>query len=148
MFYNDFNNFNLIDKYENDNNIKFNVISKIRPNMLFNNLNDIIFKKDDENLLILNTVELACTIQQFGNSPNLVSNAFCFGNKKSMKNYCYTYNWIKQKDIELNGNYNSTFESYLNENMFDYLFYNQLTYNKYEKLMFDNKRGLIIKYFP
>jgi hypothetical protein len=63
MFYNDFNNFNLIDKYENDNNIKFNVISKIRPNMLFNNLNDIIFKKDDENLLILNTVELACTIQ-------------------------------------------------------------------------------------
>lgn len=154
MFYNDLNNFNLIEKYEQDNNINFDVICKIRPDMIFNNLNQINFVKDHENSLILYNVDLACTIRWFGNSPPLVSDAFCFGNKKSMKIYCNTYNWIKEKDIELKGNYNSTFEPYLNDNLFEYLFYNpliknnQLTYEEYENIMFNNKRGLSIKYLP
>ena len=154
MFYNDLNNFNLIDKYENDNNIKFDIISKIRPDMLFRDLNNIIFTKDDENSLILNNIELECTIRWFGDSPPLVSDAFCFGNKKSMKIYCNTYNWIKEKDIELYGSYTRTFEPYLNENLFAHLFdnpfteNNKLTYHEFEKLMFNNKRGLVIKYLP
>jgi|LakMenEpi03Aug12_release.lakeMendotaPanAssembly.Ray.scaffolds.fasta_scaffold79452_2 hypothetical protein len=154
MFYNDLNNFNLIDKYETDTNIKFDVISKIRPDMIFRNLNNIIFTKDDENVLVLHNVDLDCTIRWFGDSPPVVSDAFCFGNKKSIKIYCNTYNWIKEKDIELSGSYNRTFEPYLNENLFDHLFdnpftkNNKLTYSEYENIMFNNKRGLIIKYLP
>jgi len=149
MFYNDLNNFNLIDKYERDKNMHFDVICKIRPDMIFNNVNELIFVKDDETSLILHNVELENTIRYYGISPPLVSDAFCFGNKKSMQIYCNTYNWIKEKDIELKGNYNATFEPYLNDSLFECVLINaQLTYEEYVDIMFNNKRGLNIEYLP
>jgi hypothetical protein len=129
MFYNDLNNFNLIEKYEKDKSRKFDLICKIRPDMTFINLNDLVFTKDEED---------EC----------------CFGNKKSMKIYCNTYNWVKENDIELKGLYNNTFEPYLNDNLFGHVFYNpfnknpQLTYKELEDLMVNNKRNLLIKYLP
>lgn len=154
MFYNDLNNFNLIEKYENDNNIKFDVICKIRPDMCFYNINQFVFIKDNDDNIILNNVNLQCTIRMFGNSPPLISDACCFGNKKSMKIYCDTYNWIKKKDIELEGFYDRTFESYLNENLFEFFydnpFYNpdkrQLSYKEYENIMFNNSRNIKFRY--
>jgi hypothetical protein len=71
-----------------------------------------------------------------------------------MKIYCNTYNWIKKTDIELNGNYNRTFETYLNENLFEYLFdyppnkNNQLTYDEYYDIMVNNKKKIKIVYLP
>ena len=154
MFYNDLNNFNLIDKYEKNNNIKFDIICKIRADMIFNNLNQIHFTKDNDDSLILHNVMLENPIRWFGDSPLLVSDACCFGNKRSMEIYCSTYKWIKEKDIELKGHYNRTFEPYLNENLFEFLFDNpftqdnKLTYIEYENIMFKNKRGLKIEYLP
>jgi len=118
-FYNDLNNFNLIEKYEKDNNIKFDVICKMRSDITFRNLNEVTFHKDDENLLILNNINLWCPIKPFGICPPLISDAICFGNKKSMELYCNTYNYIKEKDIEYKGVYNFTFEPYLNESLYD-----------------------------
>ena len=122
-FYNDLNNFNLIEKYENNNNIKFDIICKLRSDIIFQNLNCIVFHKDNENELILNNINLACQIKAFGISPPLMSDAICFGNKKSMKLYCNTYNFIQNMDIKLDGLYNRTFEPYLNESLYNYLFY-------------------------
>ncbi len=124
MFFNDHNNYLLIDDYEKENNIKFDIIGKIRPDMTFNNKEEIIFIKDDEDKLILRDVLPECPIKWYGNSPYLVSDTFCYGNKKSMKVYCNTYNWIKEKDVELKGEYDRFFESWLNENIFGCLFYN------------------------
>jgi hypothetical protein len=143
-FYNDYNNFKMIESYEEENNIKFDVISKLRTDMVFYNPYEIIFVKDEEEEICLHNVELECTIRWHGISSPLLSDAFCFGNKKSMKIYCNTYNWIKQKDIECNGNYNRTFEPYLNENIFGCLFNNPInhmpiySFNEYEEMMKNN----------
>lgn len=122
-FYNDLNNFNLIEKYEKDNNIEFDIICKLRSDIIFRNLNQVNFHKDDSKELILNNINLAYTIRAYNMSPPLISDANCFGNKKSMKIYCSTYNFIKNMDIKLNGLYNRTFEPYLNESLYNCLIY-------------------------
>ena len=121
-FYNDLNNFNLIEKYEKDNNIEFDIICKLRSDIIFRNLNQVNFHKDDSKELILNNINLWCIIRAFNLSPPLMSDAICFGNKNSMKIYCNTYNFIKNMDIKLNGLYNRTFEPYLNESLYNCLF--------------------------
>lgn len=119
-FYNDLNNFHLIEKYENEKNMNFDVICKLRSDIVFKNIRQISFWKDNENEIILNNIILACTIKAFGISPPFLSDAICFGNKKSMKIYCDTYNTIKKNDIKYNGLYNLTFEPYLNEHIYDF----------------------------
>lgn len=156
-FYNDKNNFKLIEEYEKENNINFDVISKFRSDMMFRDINQIKFEKDNENDCILHNVELESTIRWHGISSPLLSDAFCFGNKKSMKIYCNTYNWIKEKDIELNGKYNRTFEPYLNENIFGCLFNDPIscrpiyfTFEEYEEKMNHNINNIKYKryYWP
>lgn len=77
-FYNDYNNFKLIEQYEKENNMTFDVISKFRSDANFNDLNQIKFVKDDLDDCILHNVELASTIRWHGISPPLLSDAFCF----------------------------------------------------------------------
>lgn len=122
-FYNDLNNFNLIEKYEKDNNIEFDVICKLRSDIIFTNINQLIFHKDNSSDLILNNINLKCRISAFHLSPSFMSDAVCFGNKKSMKIYCNTYNFIKNMDINIKGLYNRTFEAYLNESLYNCLIY-------------------------
>lgn len=122
-FFNDLNNFKQIEKYEIDNNIEFDVICKLRADIIFYNLNNVIFHKDDINELILNNINLECPISAYQLSPPFISDAICFGNKKSMELYCNTYNYIKEKDIEYNGLYNHTFEPYLNESLYNFPIY-------------------------
>jgi hypothetical protein len=138
----------MIDEYEKENNIIFDVISKIRSNMVFFNISDIEFNKDNEDDLILNSIELECSIQWYANSPILISDSFCYGNKRSMKIYCNTYHWIKQKDIELKGKYDRCFEPYLNENIFGSLFYDSdnpnftLSYDESKNKMENNLNNI------
>lgn len=122
-FYNDLNNFNLIEKYEKDYNIEFDIICKLRSDIIFTDINQIIFHKDNPCDLILNNINLQCRISAFLLSPSLMSDAVCFGNKKSMKIYCNTYNFIKNMDINIKGLYNRTFEAYLNESLYNCLIY-------------------------
>lgn len=121
-FYNDLNNFNLIEKYEKDNNIEFDVLCRLRSDLIFNNLNEVNFHKDNPDDLILNNINLKCRINAFHLSPPLVSE-LCFGNKKSMKLHCNTYNFMKNMDVKLNGLYNRTFEPYLSESLYNCLIY-------------------------
>lgn len=120
-FYNDLNNFKMIERYELDNDMTFDVICKLRSDIVFSDLNQVCFHKDDE--VILNNINLQCRISAFGITPPLMSDAICFGNKKSMRIYCNTYNFIKETDIKCEGLYNRTFEPYLNESLFNFLFY-------------------------
>lgn len=122
-FFNDLNNFQQIEKYEKYNNIEFDIICKLRSDIIFRNLNQVIFHKDDKDSLILNNINLACPISAYQLSPPFISDAICFGNKKSMKLYCNTYTYIKEKDIEYKGLYNRTFEPYLNESLYDFPIY-------------------------
>jgi hypothetical protein len=153
MFYNDLKCFTMIEKYQQDNNMEFDIICKIRPDMKFNNLFDINFIKDEKNSLIINSCIPSCPIYWFGNenTPLLVCDAFAYGNFKSMKIYCDTYNWIIEQDKILLGTYDRTFEPYLNESILRCCFdtYKQQI-NTTEKIIdkiVNNPLGIKIRYF-
>jgi hypothetical protein len=121
-FYNDKKNMELIEKYEIDNDIKFDLICKTRAELQFISDVDFIFDNDED--LILHNRHM-CDIRYWGhihnNTPKMISDAFAYGNKNSMKIYCKTYDWILQNS--LSRIYSQTFEIYLTDSILQYIFY-------------------------
>lgn len=121
-FYNDKKNMELIEKYEIDNDIKFDIICKTRSELQFTTSIDFIF--DNEEDLIIHNKHMV-NIRYWGhihhNTPFMISDAFAYGNKNSMKIYCKTYDWILQND--LSQIYSQPFEIYLTDSILQYIFY-------------------------
>ena len=121
-FYNDKKNMELIEKYEIYNDIKFDLICKTRTELQFISDVDFIFDNDED--LILHNRHM-CDIRYWGhihhNTPKMISDAFAYGNKNSMKIYCKTYDWILQNS--LSRIYSQTFEIYLTDSILQYMFY-------------------------
>jgi hypothetical protein len=123
--YNDMKNYELIDNFENDNNLCFDIICKSRTDNIFNS--KINFIKDNKDDLIIRNkhiMDLRYWGHNYYNTPRLVSDCFAYGNKKSMKIYCKTYNWILEKDLELKGLYLHALEIVLTDSILNYVFYN------------------------
>jgi hypothetical protein len=122
-FYNDKKNLELIEKYEIDKNIKFDVICKTRSELSFNTTVDFLFDNDDE--LVLHNKHME-SIRYWGHihkqTPDMISDAFAYGNKNSMKIYCKTYDWILQNNQSRI--YSQTFEIYLTDSILQHIFYN------------------------
>ena len=121
-FYNDKKNMELIEKYEIDSDIKFDLICKTRSELQFISDVDFIFDNDED--LILHNKHME-SIRYWGhihhNTPLMISDAFAYGNKNSMKIYCKTYDWILQNS--LSRIYSQTFEIYLTDSILQYIFY-------------------------
>ena len=124
-FYNDFKNMELIEDFEKNNNITFDVICKTRSEMICNM--DYEFIIDDKNMLIIRNKHM-CDIRYWGDiyfdTPLMISDAFAYGNKLSMKHYTSTYEFILKNDILLNGQYTHAFEIYLTDSILQHVFYN------------------------
>ena len=125
-FYNDSKNMELIEKFEKNNNILFDIICKTRTDIFFKN--DVNFICDNKEHLIIRNKHMM-PIRYWGHAyndtPLMISDAFAYGNKKSMKYYCSTYEWILKNDSILNGNYSQTFEIYLTDSILQHIFYNK-----------------------
>jgi len=121
-FYNDKKNMELIEGYENANAIKFDIICKTRTELQFISNVDFIFDNDDD--LILHNKHME-SIRYWGhvhkNTPDMISDAFAYGNKNSMKIYCKTYDWILQNNKS--HIYSQSFEIYLTDSILEYIFY-------------------------
>ena len=102
----------------------FDIICKFRTENIFES--EIEFIVDNPNDLIIRNKHI-CDIRHWGHiytdTPLMISDAFAYGNKKSMKHYCSTYNWILENNLLLNGNYLQTFEIFLTDNILQYIFY-------------------------
>jgi hypothetical protein len=122
-FYNDKKNLELIEQYEIDNNIKFDIICKTRSEIQFITNLDFIIDNEDE--LILHNKHME-SIRYWGHihkqTPVMISDAFAYGNKNSMKIYCKTYDWILQNNQSCI--YSQTFEIYLTDSILQHIFYN------------------------
>ena len=120
-FYNDMKAFELIEKYEIENSMCFDVYCKLRADMNFFDLNSFNFeicKKDEKKLY---TSILADPIRFYGyhNVPLNISDAFAYGNKEIMKIYCNTYNFGIEMNAKYNGNFRINYEPLLTESILD-----------------------------
>ena len=106
-------------------NIEFDIICKIRSDIIFRSkVNFIVDNKNDLVLRNQHIMDIRFWGHIYRDTPLMISDAFAYGNKKTMKYYCYTYNWILQNDKLLKGNYIQTFEIYLTDNILQHVFYN------------------------
>jgi hypothetical protein len=125
-FYNDSINIEVIKLFEKNNNIEFDLICKIRSDIFFNN-NDIDFIFDNKEDFIIRNKHI-CDIRYWGHfyhdTPMLISDAFAYGNKISMKKYCSTYEWILKNDLLLKGTYTQAFEVFLTDSILEHVFFN------------------------
>jgi hypothetical protein len=126
-FYNDKQNLRLIEDYQRNHNITFDVISKIRSDIFpVEHCNCIYLMKDTPDTLNIQTV---CHFirywgHEFKDFPYpMISDAFAYGNMKSMRIYCKTYDWILEQSKLRNGRYIHTFEILLTDSIIDHCVY-------------------------
>jgi hypothetical protein len=121
-FWNDKKNFEMIEKYQKDNNINFDIICKIRSDMIFRNFNTNFIKDNSEDKILRykHLMDIRYWGHVYRNTPTLISDAFCYGNYKSMKIYCNTYEFFKNEYIKSKGIYCPTFELLLTDSLLNY----------------------------
>jgi hypothetical protein len=123
--YNDFTNFKNIEAYQIINGIQFDVLCKLRCDMIFHT--HLQFIKDESEMCIIRHKHIE-GIRYWGhiykNTPIMVSDCFAYGNFKSMKIFCKTYHWILEKNMELKGQYTHANEIYLTDSILNRVFYN------------------------
>ena len=126
-FYNDKQNLRLIEEYQRNYNITFDVISKIRSDLFpMEHCQCLYLIQDDPNALI---IQSAChNIRYWGHEFKefpypMISDAFAYGNMKSMRIYCKTYDWILEQSKARNGKYLHTFEILLTDSILNYCVY-------------------------
>ena len=122
--YNDRNNMKLIENFEINKNISFDVLCKTRSDSIFTNIQDfVVDNKHDTVIRHKHMMDIRHWGHIYTDTPVMISDSFAYGNKKSMKYYCETYDWILKNDIERNGTYTNALEIYLTDNLLQHLFY-------------------------
>jgi hypothetical protein len=126
QYYNDRKNMELIENFEKNNNIVFDILCKTRSDIVFSN-NNVDFTIDNKNELIIRNKHIQ-DIRYWGHcyndTPLMISDCFAYGNKMSMKYYCSTYDWILKNDLLLKGNYLHAGEIYLTDSILQHVFCN------------------------
>jgi hypothetical protein len=126
-FYNDKQNLRLIEEYQRNYNITFDVISKIRSDIFpMEYCQCLYLTQDDPDALIIQTVchNIRYWGHEFKEFPYpMISDAFAYGNMKSMRIYCKTYDWILEQSKLRNGQYLYTFEILLTDSILNYCVY-------------------------
>lgn len=126
QYFNDSKCFELIEEYEKQNNINFDVVCKTRSDIVMVSINNE-FILDDKDACILRNKHIQ-DIRYWGHiyndTPLMVSDAFAYGNMKTMKLYCSTYQWILDNDKKLLGKYTNANEIYLTDSLLRNVFYN------------------------
>jgi hypothetical protein len=146
-FYNDLQNFNLIDNYEKENNFKYDVLCKLRSDLIFKNINDIHFITEENKILHSCIPPGEIYIYGWKHIPMCISDAFAYGNKETMSVYTNTYNYILEQNKEREGNYRINYEPCVTENLINFCILDtqdaELINNKFRQ----NSNNIQIQYF-
>ena len=124
MFYNDKNNFNLIEQYEKENDIEFDILCKLRPDISFRN--PIIFKilnKNDKILVNKHIIPIRHWGHIYMDTPLLISDNFAYGNKKTMYHYTNAYDFLLKNNISKKGLYDHAAEITLTDCILNTIIY-------------------------
>jgi hypothetical protein len=117
MYYNDNLSFNLACNYADANGFEYDIYMKYRSDIINNNL---LINVTENNYIQLNCVIPICNFTSNGlfKKP-IVSDAFAWGNRKTMNIYCNTYDYVLKKIKEYNGNYYVAYECSLTDNIYE-----------------------------
>lgn len=148
-FYNDLQCFQLIEQYEAEAGISYDIISKIRPDISFKNLSLLDFKKDSPDCKILHSCIPPNEIYIYGwrHIPLCISDAFAYGNKETMRIYTNTYNYILHENTARAGNYRINYEPCVTENVIDFCILDTRNANEIRERFLHNRNGIVIIYF-
>lgn len=152
MFWNDHNAFEMAVQYAKENNIHYDLFMKFRSDIAHTSIPELM-KFDDETFHLF-SIFPSCHFTSNGiYKVPIISDAWVWGNYKSMKVYCNAYDYILRKNKETNGAYFICFESSNTDNVVE----NNLhyTYVKhpykldahrriFDKLFERNERGEVI----
>jgi hypothetical protein len=116
MFYNDNKSYNMAIKYQEENNIKYDIFMKFRSDILNFELNNIPYQN---NLHLYNCVPICWFITHGIHKIKCLSDAIAWGNEETMKNYCSCYNFSIEKLLETKGEYYIAFEDTITDNILE-----------------------------
>jgi hypothetical protein len=116
MYFNDLNSFTQADIYSKENNIYYDYFMKFRADILSNSFPKL--EKLNADILLFSVIPLGNFISHGIYKIPIVSDAWVWGNKETMRIYCNTYNFVRNMLKELNGNYYIGFEDCVTDNVY------------------------------
>jgi hypothetical protein len=121
-FYNDTKCYSMITQYANEKNIEYDIYMKFRPDIYFFNINVLenIGINMDENSLYSCIPPQEIYIWGDRRASRCICDAFAYGSKKVMEQYCKTYSFIIKTNNERNGSYRINYEPSLTESFCNY----------------------------
>lgn len=124
MYYNDCNAFNMATKYADDNLFEYDCYMKFRSDLISEDFPEVIKTDDYKIFSVVPLCQINCPLvdretKSFVGSTAWVSDAIVYGNRKSMKSYCDTYEFTLEMNKEFNGNYPIHFETCVTQNVYD-----------------------------
>ena len=117
MYYNDQLTFESACKYADDNNFEYDYYMKYRSDIINLTLPNNI--ENNENIHLHCAIPLCNFISGGLFKKPVVSDAFSWGNRKTMSIYCNTYNYVIKKNKEYDGKYYIAFECSLTDNIYE-----------------------------
>ena len=121
-FFNDRKAYESIIEYSVANSEKYDVYCKIRPDIIFNNINNLNFQKPKYDTIYSCVPPCPIYFDRNGRGPICVSDAFAYGDEKSMDIYTKTYDNIIFLNEKMNGKYLINYELCLTESIFRMIF--------------------------
>lgn len=119
MYYNDMITFNKACEYACKMNIEYDLYLKFRSDIICYNIPKNIIKPDNNKIHLYNHVPLCNFISNGLYNKPIICDAYAWGNAKTMKIYCNTYNYVINKIKEYNGMYYVAYECSLTDNIYE-----------------------------
>lgn len=116
MYYNDFNVFNLAVNYSLQNNIEYDYYMKYRSDIINTSLP--ILKQPTSEIKLYSIVPISDFTSHGLYKYKIVSDAWTWGNKETMRKYTNTYFFVLDALKQLNGNYYIGFEDCVTDNVY------------------------------
>lgn len=116
MYFNDMNAFKMASDFSEKNNIQYDCYMKFRSDIIDTQIpENIPIEKDN---LKLFTNKNICMFTSHGiHKTDIISDAWAWGNKKTMEVYCNTYNFVLKMNKTYNGKYFIAFEDCITDNI-------------------------------
>ena len=138
MFFNEKNAFKMATDYADKNNFEYDCYMKFRPDIT-PTCNWESLEMPDKDMHIYSSIPFCDFTGRGKHQRRIVSDAWAYGNRKSMNVYCSTYDYILQETQNSNGLFFISFECTLVDCLVDNNITWEYTHLTYNHLNFDRK---------